>query len=109
MVSDEPDFFCPAYDTIAIEFCCPVDLKLPNVITPSDYNNINDFFSMPENSPYKEVNIYIYDRWEKRVFYSSDPEFRWNGTVNCKIEKGVYYYVIDMLKECSFHGSITVL
>jgi gliding motility-associated-like protein len=108
MVSDEADFFCPAYDTLAIEFCCPVDLKLPNVITPSDQNDINDFFEFPEGTPFRKLEINIYNRWGKLVFNSLNPAFRWDGTINGKLETGVFYYVVDLKDGCEFHGSITV-
>lgn len=108
MGSFDADFFCPAYDTIAIEFCCPVDLKLPNVITPSDQNNINDFFEFPEGTPFRKLEINIYNRWGKLVFKSLDPAFRWDGSINGKFETGVFYYVVDLKDGCGFHGSITV-
>ena len=102
------NYYCFGQDTFEIEFCCPKDPKLPNVITPSDHNEINDNFGFPPGLPYTEMEIYIYNRWGKKVVHSSDVDFRWDGTVNGKLEKGVYYYVITLKDGCTFHGSITV-
>lgn len=106
VVSDD---YCKKTDTIEIEFCCPEDSGLPNVITPSDANGINDFFEFTHSMPYEKMEIYIYDRWGKRVYKSRSPDFKWDGVVNGKVEKGVYYYVVRLEDGCAFHGSLTVL
>lgn len=108
IVSDESDFFCSAYDTVTIDFCCPDNLKLPNVITPSDHNDINDYFEFIESMPYQKLEINIYNRWGRVVYNSKDPAFRWDGMVDGKLETGIFYYVLDLKNGCEFHGTITI-
>lgn len=100
---------CAYVDSFQVVFCCPKKSYLPNVITPSDQNGINDFFEFSEQLPFKKINLYILDRWGKRIFHTTSPEFKWGGTVNNSMKTGLYYYVIEFDDGCSFHGSITVL
>ncbi|MDR2979378.1 MAG: gliding motility-associated C-terminal domain-containing protein [Bacteroidales bacterium] len=103
------DFPCVSKDTFEVAFCCPNEPYLPNVITPSDYNNINDYFEFSRQLPFEKIGLYIFDRWGKRILHTTSPEFKWGGTVNDKLVKGLYYYVLEFEDGCSFHGSITVL
>ena len=105
-VRDEP---CISVDTFNIEFCCPLDSKLPNVITPSQLDGLNDYFKLTLDAPYEKLHIVIYDRWGKQVFKSEDPKFQWGGTVGSKVIPGTYHYILTLEDKCSFHGSITVL
>ena len=95
--------------TIAIDGCCPPDdFRFPNIITPSNKDGLNDYFTCPENfTPFK-LEIYIYNRWGKLDYKSKEAQFKWDGTVNGKVTKGVYYYSIVMNGNCTYHGSLTV-
>ena len=106
IVRDEP---CFSVDTFKIEFCCPKDPKLPNVITPTVEDGLNDYFKFTLDAPYEKMGIIIYDRWGKQVFKSEDPKFQWGGTVGNKIVPGTYHYVLTLENGCAFHGTITVL
>jgi len=100
---------CTASDTIVIEACCPDDsYQIPNVITPSQADGVNDVFTLPDGFEPTHLEIYIYNRWGKKVFESKTPEFQWGGDENGHISPGVYYYDLLMNHQCSFHGSITV-
>ncbi len=100
---------CYAYDTLEIAFCCPDDLDLPNVLTPSLKDGLNDEFVFPSDLPYEEMDIFIYNRWGKLVYNFSGKGFSWDGMENKKIINSVYYYVIRLRDGCEFHGTITVL
>jgi gliding motility-associated-like protein len=100
---------CINSDTIEIKFCCPEDIGLPNVITPSTKDGINDFFQFKEGKNFPNVDLNIYNKWGKKVFHSQDTKFQWDGTVSGKLEGGTYFWVLDLDKGCQFHGSITVL
>ncbi|MDR2979380.1 MAG: gliding motility-associated C-terminal domain-containing protein [Bacteroidales bacterium] len=100
---------CQAVDSVVITFCCPIDPGIPNVITPSDHNGINDHFEFLQDFPFQYFTLYIYDRWGKLVYKNSDPTIYWNGEINGTVLKGLYYYVVDLDDGCSFHGSLTVL
>lgn len=100
---------CTYVDSFQVVFCCPMESYLPNVITPSDCNGINDYLEFSKQLPFEKINLYILDRWGKRIYQTTSPEFKWGGTVNNSLRKGLYYYVIEFEDGCSFHGSITVL
>ena len=78
----------------------------PNVFSPNS-DAKNAFFAMvsynedtgeftnilPEDNCYGEfLSIRIYDRWGKRVFESSNRDFRWYGE---DVPVGVYYYLLS--------------
>ena len=73
------------------EFC---PLVIPNAFTPND-DDVNDIFYIPEANLYK-FEIAVYDRWGNRVFYSDNPNFRWNGdSAGKRVASGVYVYVMS--------------
>ena len=95
---------------------CDYYLYLPNSFTPNG-DGLNDFFTLSTNNEKQlvEFNIVIYNRWGQRIFESSDPYFRWDGTY--KNQKGqnnqIYTYVIEYQfigKGATFlKGSVSVL
>ena len=109
------DGLCVATDRIAVK-SCDCHLYLPNAITPTKPDGINDYFSVPQRSDrqIQAFEIVIYNRWGEMVYRSEDKHFRWRGDVNGKIFANVTYtYVIlwtnNSGKECMVTGSITVL
>lgn len=72
--------------------------KAPNVFTPNgDFKN--EFFSIDVdlNPCFDTFSVVVYDRWGKKVFESTDPEFKWDG-INMfndkKVSEGNYFYII---------------
>jgi len=58
----------------------------------------------------------IYNRWGDRIYYSEDPEEKWNGSVNGGdhyVADGVYAWVIKAKsyggRSLSIQGSVQVL
>ena len=101
--------FCSLSDSLVIEFCCPKKIQLPNVITPSRMDGLNDYFQFPPELPFKKMTTHIYNRWGKTVLKTTDPNFKWDGKVNGKVILDTYHYVIQLEDGCSFHGTITVM
>ncbi len=106
---------CNAEDAITIP-PCDFNLYLPNTITPSNHDGLNDYFMLPlnETPQISEAEIEIYDRWGKMVFISKDIYFKWDGNVNGIIlSNTVFNYRLlvktQMRKPMMFTGSITVL
>ncbi len=105
---------CQGMATIEIERC-PFNIYLPNTITPTDNNGINDYFALPEGTEVGAFEIFIYNRFGMVVFHSEDPHFKWNGSSNGKIfPNQVYNYVIfvkpkGINKKEKYTGMITVL
>lgn len=95
---------------------CELIIYLPNAITPSLSDGLNDAFCLPD--AYKpllnEFEISIFNRWGEMVYYSTDKDFRWKGEVKGKIfYNNVYNYLIRYTnlngKPEVLIGTITVL
>jgi gliding motility-associated-like protein len=69
-------------------------LAVPNVFTPDDGNTQNDEFRVAYRS-LKEFHIWVYNRWGKLVYESTDPAKGWDGTINGRpAAEGAYFYVV---------------
>ena len=99
--------------TITIPACKPF-LNLPNSITPSNLDGINDYFSIPQKNLIQELEFTVYNRNGEIVYHTTNKDFEWNGTVNGKLLVGATYtytlHIVDYEGVSSNHkGSITVL
>ena len=95
---------------------CEFPLLLPNAITPSKSDGLNDFFTIPEDVALRmeSFEIRVFNRWGEQVYYSTDKNFRWNGVVKGKLAVGsVFNYIIRYTdvngKPYVFKGMVTVL
>lgn len=105
---------CSSDGQVTITDKCPFNIYLPNCITPTDYNSVNDYFYLPTTKDIDEFQICIFDRWGRMVYTSTDPHFQWDGSVNGKIRvNNVYTYRIDIKttsnEKLLLKGTITVL
>lgn len=78
---------------------CEYMLLLPNAITPSVADGLNDYFSIPlavqPQLADQGFRVTIADRWGNVVFHSTDKAFRWDGTANGELRPNTTYsYVI---------------
>ena len=88
---------CSATASVTVQ-PCELELYLPNTITPSIHDGLNDNFCINEvlQTQMYDFSIHIYDRWGSEVFASSDKAFKWDGKVNGEIRKSTMYnYVIQ--------------
>lgn len=70
-------------------------LFVPNAITGSNTDNLNDMFRIYYAGSIDFEHIYIYNRWGGLVFESSNADFVWDGKYNGKyFANTVYNYVI---------------
>jgi gliding motility-associated-like protein len=67
-------------------------IVVPNVITPNG-DNINDYLSIKGLQYYPNSSLYIYDRWGKQVYQTSNYLNNWDGGGQ---SDGVYYYVLTL-------------
>ena len=105
---------CTEKGVITLTNRCPFYFYLPNCITPSDHDGINDVFYLPSTKDIVEFEIFIYNRWGKLIFTSKDPHFRWDGRINGKLDVNeTYTYRIDLKSKYEsrkrIKGIITVL
>ena len=106
---------CQNTGSITVEKC-DYHLTMPNAISPSNADGLNDNFGVPETY-LRFINLFeieIFNRWGEMVFYSTDKHFKWNGEYNGKIHPNtVYNYVIRYTSEAGtpfvVRGSVTVL
>ncbi|MDQ3110994.1 MAG: gliding motility-associated C-terminal domain-containing protein [Bacteroidota bacterium] len=115
---------CPIYDSIILNLNPPSNFFNPdstiNVFTPNGDLKNDRFYPYYDNTIAQQVStgaqpeynfsmlyidkyeIWIYDRWGKEVFYSSDYTQAWDGTVgqgkDCT--DGVYFWVCKMTSRC---------
>ena len=89
---------------------------LPNAITPSCGDGLNDSFYIPESYTGDMVlfTIHIYNRWGELVFHSTDKNFRWSGEYRGQTQiQTVYNYVIEYTDSAGrphrMVGSLTIL
>lgn len=71
-------------------------LLVPNVFTPNG-DGQNDEFRVAYRS-LREFHIWVYNRWGKLVYESTDPAKGWDGNIGGRpASEGAYYYVIRAL------------
>jgi gliding motility-associated-like protein len=95
---------------------CIFELYLPNAISPSREDGLNDYFSISEHAQ-GMINLFeisIFNRWGELVYYSNNKGFQWNGEVKGQIyHQNVYNYVIEYTDSAGrpyrVTGTITVL
>lgn len=77
---------------------CQFELVLPNAITPSRSDGLNDYFCIPpiNQENMEQFEISIFNRWGELIYYSTDKNFKWNGEFRGTIQyHTVYNYVIQ--------------
>lgn len=90
LVADN-DIGCP--DSIPFEFIevWEESIFFPNAFTPNG-DGKNDFFFLP-NGGFEQLEIHIFSRWGREVYFSLDPSFRWDGRFKGEaVPEGVYVF-----------------
>ena len=71
-------------------------LGINNTFTPNG-DRINDTWGVPEVRFYDGVHISVFDKAGARLFYTENPDVRWDGTyVGKEMPVGSYYWVIQI-------------
>ena len=92
---DIENCFSKTVEFITIESICGCELKAPNVFTPNG-DTYNDVFQVVDHCGIDAFEIYIYDRWGKRIFHSKDINISWDGTYNGNaVKSDVYVYKVQ--------------
>ena len=116
-ITYQSEFGCDSVIHVSIQIAvADIAIYLPNAITPSKSDGLNDFFSLPEKiqNQIADFEIVIFNRWGEMVFYSTDKGFQWSGEFKGKtFYDNVYQYVIHYSnsygKMFTTKGTITVL
>ncbi len=109
---------CTALDSISINVIDPDDLDcrsifLPTAFTPNN-DELNDTYGISNPFALQELlSFEIFDRWGGRVFFTTDPFERWDGSVNgTPLNSGVLLYKIVYRcqeEELVKTGSVTIM
>ena len=71
-------------------------IEIPNTFTPNG-DGINDTWGAKELRFYSGVVIQVFERSGKRVFYTQNPDVRWDGTFNdIELAIGTYYWTVEV-------------
>ena len=74
------------------------ELTIYNTFTPNG-NRFNETWGVPGIRFYEGARISVYDRGGLRLFYTENPDIRWDGTYNGKqMPVGTYYWVIEVIE-----------
>ena len=73
-------------------------LTITNAYSPNG-DGANDAWGVPDLRFYEGVRISVYDRGGSRLFYTENPDIRWDGTYEGKeMPVGTYYWVIEIIE-----------
>jgi len=88
----------------------PPKIIPPNAFTPNG-DGINDTWSIPALTGYKNCVVNIYNRFGQQVYNSVGYATAWDGRYKgTDVPTGTYYYVIDTKSAVQFiSGNITVI
>ncbi|MCH7396971.1 gliding motility-associated C-terminal domain-containing protein [Belliella sp. DSM 107340] len=71
-------------------------IEISNSFTPND-DGINDTWGVQELRFYSGVVIQVFERSGKRLFYTQNPDVRWDGTLNdMELPTGTYYWTVEV-------------
>jgi gliding motility-associated-like protein len=72
------------------------EIEIYNTFTPNG-DGINDTWGVPQLAFYSGVRIQVFEKSGERVFYTENPQIRWNGTFDGKhMPIGSYYWVLEV-------------
>ncbi|OYX24007.1 MAG: hypothetical protein B7Z16_01355 [Algoriphagus sp. 32-45-6] len=72
------------------------EIEVFNTFTP-DGDGMNDTWGVPEIRFYRGARVQVFERSGERVFYTEDPDVRWDGTYQGKeLPVGTYYWVLEL-------------
>ena len=122
LISDSGEFWvqitdaCKTYtDTFTVKLKdCNCAIYIPNVFTPNN-DGLNDNFYAVMQCELSEYEMFIFNRWGRVIFQSTDQTEVWDGRYNgVEVTDGVYFYRMNFLNTYSGKmdyktGSLTIL
>ncbi|MFD2035242.1 gliding motility-associated C-terminal domain-containing protein [Belliella marina] len=72
------------------------DIEIVNTFTPNG-DGMNDTWGVRELRFYTGVTLQVFERSGERVFYTQNPDVRWDGTFNnIELPVGTYYWTVKV-------------
>jgi gliding motility-associated-like protein len=110
---------CESYDTlfVNVEFG-KVVYELPNVFTPGNNDNSNDYFEINFTQGIELISTFevvILNRWGNLIQSYTDPLFKWNGKTQNgnEVSEGTYFYKVNFTtvnnEEIEEHGFVHLI
>lgn len=85
---------------------------LPNAFSPNSDGN-NETFGPVYLERHSNFSFSIFNRWGELIFFTTDPDLRWDGTYqNKECQQGVYLYRISYINNSgvqNYNGTVTLL
>jgi len=73
---------------------CDGTYQIPEVITPNR-DGVNDIFRLFHDGTVNDFELFIFNRWGQEVFYTTDPDIAWDGTISGTAQdSGTYIYLM---------------
>ena len=92
---------------------CEFNIFMPNAITPSRSDGLNDYLFLPNyvHRFLTDFDIEIYNRWGELIYKTNDMNFKWYGEKTHVSD--VYVWIIKVKnldgKQFVYKGTVTVL
>ena len=87
------DFRCESFDTIKIQVYQAPEIYLPNAFTPGGITANNLYRALPVGI--KEFRyLKIFNRYGQEIFYTTNAQIGWDGTLKGKAQSSGVYVVI---------------
>jgi len=103
---------CQASDHYTVP-SCEFNIFMPNTITPSRSDGLNDYLFLPEyvHRFLTDFEIEIYNRWGEMIYWTNDMNFRWAGEEANVTNTYIWIIRVKNLDGKSFvyKGTVTVL
>ena len=73
-------------------------LMITNTFTPNG-DGANDTWGVNELRFYEGVRVQVFDKGGERLFFTENPDIRWNGTFEGReLPVGTYYWIIEVVE-----------
>ena len=81
---------------------------IPGGLSPNG-DGINDTWNIQSLEDYPNASISVFDRWGKKLFFSTTGSAPWDGTFDGKeLPIADYYYIIELDNGEKYHGVVTL-
>ncbi len=101
---------CLKQQDFTLSYINEMCFRVPDIITPNNDGH-NDTWKIAGLELYPLVEVEIYDRWGKRVFYSRGYGEEWDGTSGGKeLPMESYHYIINLKNgSAPLIGNVTIV